>query len=96
MKSLATLIVHSVAEMDTKLSMVVCVLCVVAQDATPSNHQRRRKMMCSGNCHQGRKQCPTPEACELPEQNGQSDMVGSLLIAMALVCALAVIVVVLR
>jgi hypothetical protein len=22
---------------------------------------------CSGDCHQGRKPCPCPEACELPE-----------------------------
>lgn len=50
---------------------------------------------CNGACDQGRKACPTPDACEIPEEDKQN-VVGLLLIAFSLVCALAMVVVVIR
>lgn len=41
---------------------------------------------CMGDCHQGRLPCPTPQACELPEDNDVDPLSFSwLLVAVALV-----------
>lgn len=51
---------------------------------------------CTGACKQGKAPCPTPTACEIPEDEDRPNIVGTLLIAAALVCALAMVVVFLR
>jgi hypothetical protein len=45
---------------------------------------------CHGPCRQGRDACPTPEACERPEQDGV-DLLGlaTVLVALALVAVIA-------
>lgn len=37
-------------------------------------------MSCTGPCNQGRKTCPTPEACEQPVYDGGMGMLGMLAI----------------
>lgn len=43
---------------------------------------------CSGPCEQGRKPCPTPDACELRNDDGLEALGAGLLIAVAIVLAL--------
>ena len=35
-------------------------------------------MSCTGPCNQGRKPCPTPEACHAPATDGGMEMLGML------------------
>ena len=46
---------------------------------------------CTGNCHQGRRLCVTPDACRLPEDDDMSDGAGAVVVpavvAFALACA---------
>ena len=55
-------------------------------------------MNCNGPCDQGRRPCPTPQACGLeepPEHNLMRVVLGDLAIAAALVAVVAVVVLVL-
>lgn len=52
---------------------------------------------CNGACDQGRQSCPTPEACQLGERaDTPYTAVGALLAALAVVCAVAAVLVVLK
>jgi hypothetical protein len=37
-------------------------------------------MSCTGPCEQGRKTCPTPEACQRPDHDGGMELLGMLMI----------------
>jgi hypothetical protein len=43
---------------------------------------------CKGPCQQGRKACPTPQACELDDDN---DVIGSMALHIALVITALVV-----
>lgn len=40
-------------------------------------------MSCTGPCNQGRKPCPTPEACEQPAYDGGMGLVAMLVVYVA-------------
>lgn len=46
---------------------------------------------CMKECEQGRKPCPTPQACEMPEADAPLDWVGVALSGIACVMAVWVI-----
>jgi hypothetical protein len=39
---------------------------------------------CSGDCRQGRRPCPTPEACQLPDVDDGLDSARGVLVCVAL------------
>lgn len=45
---------------------------------------------CQSNCHQGRKPCPCPEACELPIQFAGTEPMSFGFIKWVLVCFTAI------
>lgn len=47
-------------------------------------------MKCCSDCHQGRKPCPTPEACELPQADDSLLHIAAVLIVIA-VCYIALL-----
>lgn len=49
-------------------------------------------MRCASDCHQGRRECPTPDACHRPEPDDAPEMLGSMLIFAAAVAGAALIV----
>lgn len=44
-------------------------------------------MRCAADCHQGRRKCPTPQACLRPEFDDGPEMLGAVLIYAVACCA---------
>lgn len=44
---------------------------------------------CSGPCQQGRRACPTPEACQAPDESGLPGPAMALAIAIGLIAIIA-------
>lgn len=49
-----------------------------------------KPMPCAGNCQQGRIPCPTPQACQLPEEPPETSKPLLLILAIVIVCVLAI------
>lgn len=46
---------------------------LIAGERDESTQIVRHYPMCHGPCNQGRNQCPTPEACEVPDDSDPED-----------------------
>jgi hypothetical protein len=46
---------------------------------------------CHGPCEQGRKPCPTPDACELREEDGSNELFYIFVIAVTFVSIMALL-----
>ena len=50
-----------------------------------------RRPSCSGPCQQGRRTCPTPEACQRPDDSGLPGLALTLAIAIGLIAVIATV-----
>lgn len=50
---------------------------------------RASRPTCSGPCDQGRRACPTPEACQAPDESGLPGPAMALAIAIGLIAIIA-------
>lgn len=49
------------------------------------------RQSCSGPCQQGRRTCPTPEACQRPDDSGLPGLALTLTIAIGLIAVIATV-----
>lgn len=49
------------------------------------------RQSCSGPCQQGRRTCPTPEACQRPDDSGLPGLAIALAIAIGLIAVIAAV-----
>ena len=52
---------------------------------------RASRPTCSGPCDQGRRACPTPEACQAPDDSGLPGPAMALAIAVGLIAVIAAV-----
>ncbi len=59
-------------------------------DRTESPARRATFAACSGDCHQGRRPCITPDACRLAEPDDMTEGMGAVVVPAVVAATLAV------